>query len=129
MLVLHLLQRYALTILHLEYALAHIFTGQSTDDLFICESCDAKGAHKLDRQSEKHDETHPLIRCQEPQKEQVVKSVEERMATLETRFADMEEKMMGRMDNIERLLQLLLPANTTDAVDTSPPKLRVSLAP
>ncbi|KAH9953093.1 hypothetical protein BC827DRAFT_1273837 [Russula dissimulans] len=82
------------------------------DDLFICDTCDAKGVPDLARSSGKHTEEHHLIRCLEPtgKDDGTVSSPDQRLISMEGRLADMQTEfrdLSARIGNIEVLLHKL----------------------
>ena len=99
-----------------------------SDDLYICDACDAAGVPDLIRSSGEHTEKHHLIRCLAPEKadgeasptEQRLTSIEGRLDGMQTqldcltgRMGDLTDRvgdLNARMGNIEQLLQRLVGA-------------------
>jgi hypothetical protein len=119
------------------------FHAASSDNLFICEECDARGVPDLMRSSGKHTEEHHLIRCLKPETddktvsppEQRLFSIEGRLADMQTQFADMQTQfadmqtqfadiqtqsktqfndLAARIGNIEVLLRKLAGTSRSD---------------
>ena len=86
-----------------------------SDDLFLCEACEASDATlELMRSSGKHVEDHHLIRCQAPKQDvEITVSMEQRLITLEDRL----NSVHSRVERMEQLLGQL-----TEAVVGSPRK-------
>ncbi|KAI0044626.1 hypothetical protein FA95DRAFT_1496723 [Auriscalpium vulgare] len=76
-----------------------------TDDLYICNACDAKGVPKIEG-APGHSEEHFLVRAQAP--EALKASDESKENSTEQRLMSLEK----RMENIEVLLQRLAEAST-----------------
>lgn len=78
------------------------------DGSFICYNCDAKALASPEKIHEgAHDyHTHTLVRCQKLVKDAAV-SVEERLASLEAKFAGHEEIMNDRLLKLEKLLEVM----------------------
>ena len=76
---------------------------------FICNDCDAKGPPFPDKSEGAYDHkcgTHALVRCQELV-EDVEVSVEERLASLQAKFASLESRIDGRLAAVEKVLEVM----------------------
>ena len=73
--------------------------GLSKGPLCICNACDEKGGYKLTREAHTHTDSHPLIRCQEPQEKKL--SQEEQIVHLRGQV----EELTTRMSAMEGLLK------------------------
>jgi hypothetical protein len=69
-------------------------------DTLICTDCDANKRPPLSSES-KHDETHPLVRYQYPEFDALleVKSIESRLASLETGINERLDRLEKRIEN------------------------------
>jgi len=88
------------------------------DNLFICDTCDAKGVPDLMRSSGKHTEEHHLIRCLVPETDdEAVFPSDQRLISMEDRLADMQTQfkdLAARIGNIEVLLHKLAGTNNNE---------------
>jgi exonuclease VII large subunit len=85
-----------------------------SDDLFLCEACEASDATLgLMRSSGKHAEDHPLIRCQAPKQDKdATFSTEQRLGPMS--LEDRLDNMQSRIETIEQHLRQLAEANRVD---------------
>ena len=84
------------------------------DNLFLCDSCDAKGVPELMRSSGAHTEDHHLLRCLAPEDDDDTSSTERRLISLEDRLTGMQSRfddLTHRIGNMEQLLHRLATAS------------------
>jgi hypothetical protein len=79
-----------------------------SDNLFICDACDADGVPDLVRSSGKHTEEHHLIRCLAPKTtDDDASPMEQRLTSIEGRLDGMQAQLDGLNSCIEQLLHKL----------------------